>query len=185
MLLEAAPPQHVDCGMSAKSSIQDELKQRRPFASTAAEAAAALLRTGDMARRYYEQQVEPYGITFHQYNVLRILRGAGPAGLPTLEIADRMIEQTPGITRLIDRLVAKKLVRRRRVPADRRKVLCTVTPAGLALLEELDAPLDAWDEELMAGISEPDLDRLIRVLDRIRRTLGAAVGPVEPEAPPG
>lgn len=174
MLLEAGPPSHVDSCMSGKSSIQEELKQRRPFASLAAEAAAALLRTGDMARRYYEERVQPYGITFHQFNVLRILRGAGPTGLPTLEIADRMIEQTPGITRLIDRLVAKKLVRRRRVAADRRKVLCVVTPAGLALLEELDAPLDAWDDELMQGIGKADLEQLIRALERIRRTIGGA-----------
>lgn len=162
--------------MSRKSSIQNELRQRRPFASLAGEAAAALLRTGDMARRYYEQRVEPYGITFHQYNVLRILRGAGPAGLPTLEIADRMIEQTPGITRLIDRLVSKKLVRRRRVTADRRKVLCAVTADGLALLAELDAPLDAWDDELMEGVGQADLECLIGALEAIRRTLGGRVG---------
>lgn len=159
--------------MGKESRIQAELKQRRAFASLRGEAAAALLRTGDLARRYYEGMVEPYGITFHQFNVLRILRGAGPQGLPTLEIADRMVEKAPGVTRLIDRLLRKGLVERRQVEEDRRKVLCAVTPAGLALLERLDAPLDAWDDELMSGLSEAELEGLILYLDRIRSALGA------------
>lgn len=159
--------------MDRKSRIQEELKQRRPFASLRGEAAAALLRTGDMARRFYEHMVEPYGITFHQYNVLRILRGAGPDGLPTLEIADRMIEETPGVTRLIDRLVGKGLVERRRVEEDRRKVLCAVTPTGLSLLDRLDAPLDRWDDELMSRLSEAELQTFIHALDRIRSALAA------------
>lgn len=124
-----------------------------------------------MARRYYEALVAPYDITFHQYNVLRILRGAGREGLPTLEIAERMIEKTPGITRLIDRLAASGLVERRQDPDDRRRVLCAVTPRGLALLKELDDPLDAWDDRLMDGFSEGELEGFIEALDRIRSTL--------------
>lgn len=157
--------------MPRKSRIQEELKQRRPFASLRGEAAAALLRTGDLARRYYEELVTPFGITFHQYNVLRILRGAGPAGLPTLEIAARMIEQTPGITRMIDRLVAKRLVERRRPEDDRRKVFCAVTAEGLALLRQLDQPLDEWDDALMDGFGDPQLLEFIEAMDRIRKTL--------------
>ncbi len=89
------------------SRIQQEIKQTVPFQSKAEEAAIALMRTADLVRRGVEAIVAPYGITSQQYNVLRILRGAGEKGLPTLEIAERMIEQTPGITRLIDRLERK------------------------------------------------------------------------------
>lgn len=135
------------------------------------EAATALLRTGDMVRRYYERRVEPYGITFQQYNVLRILRGAGPDGLPTLEIGERMIQEAPGVTRLVDRLVRKDMVIRGRAIDDRRKVICRITPAGLDLVAELDEPCVRWDEELMAKLSEKDLESLIAILDRVRNVL--------------
>src|SRR5215470_7514740 len=98
------------------------------------------MRTADLVRRHATALIEPQGITLQQYNVLRILRGAGADGLPTLEVADRMIEQTPGVTRLLDRLEAKQLVRRQRCPKDRRQHLCWITPKGLALLRKLDAP---------------------------------------------
>src|SRR5438067_12213601 len=99
------------------------------------------MRTADVIRRFIGTVIEPHGITSQQYNVLRILRGAGLEGLPTLEIAERMIEQAPGITRLLDRLEAKKLVRRERPSDNRRQVLCYVTKAGLDLVRELDAPI--------------------------------------------
>ena len=78
--------------MPRKSAIQAEIKQRRPFASPSAEAVVALARTSDLARRRLSELVEAHGLTLQQYNVLRILRGAGAQGLPTLDIAGRMIE---------------------------------------------------------------------------------------------
>ena len=89
------------------SALQREIRQRRPFQSAGHEAVLGLLRTADLVRRLGTALVEPYGITLQQFNVLRILRGAGGDGLPTLEVASRMIEQTPGVTRLLDRLEAK------------------------------------------------------------------------------
>src|SRR5262249_27588175 len=108
------------------SAIQRELKQTRPFPSRRQEGAVALMRTADQLRHLLDKCLEPAGITTQQYNVLRILRGARPERLPTLEIAERMIERTPGITRLLDRLEAKQLVHRERFSSDRRQVLCTV-----------------------------------------------------------
>src|SRR5258706_12493191 len=96
--------------LTVPRTIIEELKQTKPFPSKRQEAAVALLRTADVIRRLFGAVVEPKGITVQQYNVLRILRGAGEPGLPTLDIAERMIETTPGITRLIDRLETKKLV---------------------------------------------------------------------------
>ena len=89
--------------------------------------------------------IEPYGITPQQYNVLRILRGAGAEGLPTLSIGERMIEQTPGVTRLVDRLERKGLVERTPCAKDRRRVFCRMTAKGLELLKELDDPVNRWD----------------------------------------
>lgn len=153
--------------MSA-SALQREIRQRKPFRSSTQEATVGLLRTTDQVRRTLAGVVEPRGITLQQYNVLRILRGARPRGLPTLEIAARMVEHAPGITRLLDRLEAKTLVRRRRHPGDRRQVLCRISPAGLRLLAGLDAVVQRADESTLGVLSRRDLRRLIALLDRIR-----------------
>jgi len=154
-----------------QSRLQIEIKQTRPFGSTSQEAALALMRTADMVRRAVAGLVEPHGITPQQYNVLRILRGAGDRGLPTLEIAQRMIEQTPGITRLIDRLETKKLVLRERCATDRRQVFCRITTGGLAMLEQLDAPLQSREKQTLGGLNDEELAQLIALLDRAREGL--------------
>ena len=159
---------------SSRSSIQREIKQRRPFPSRAQEAVVSLARTTDRMRRQLERVVEPHGITLQQYNVLRILRGAGEKGLPTLEIASRMIEQTPGITRLLDRLEAKGLVRRERCPHDRRQMLCWATPAALRLLATLDDPIDRADRAAFARLTGAELATLVALLGKVRASLGPA-----------
>jgi DNA-binding MarR family transcriptional regulator len=156
------------------SRLQREIKQTKPFRSAAQEATLGLMRTADMVRRRGALLVEPEGITGQQYNVLRILRGAGPEGLPTLEIATRMIELAPGITRLLDRLEAKKLVHRERCPEDRRQVTCRITPGGLALLGRLDRIIDAADESFLGTLSLAEQRQLIRLLERIREHLDGA-----------
>ena len=101
-------------------------------------------------------------------NVLRILRGGGTDGVPTLEVAERMVEQTPGITRLLDRLEAKGFVKRQRCPKDRRQHLCWITPKSAALLEKLDGPMVQFGEQLMKGLKPEDRNTLIRLLDALR-----------------
>ncbi|HEV2844013.1 MAG TPA: MarR family transcriptional regulator, partial [Thermoanaerobaculia bacterium] len=144
------------------SPILREIRQSKPFRSKGQEVLVALLRTADVVRRAISRVLEPYDITPQQYNVLRILRGAGEQGLPTLEIADRMIEQAPGVTRLLDRLEAKGWVRRQRCPEDRRQVLCWLTPAGLDLVTQLDEPVESADAEAVAELSPEDQDHLLR-----------------------
>jgi DNA-binding MarR family transcriptional regulator len=150
------------------SRLQQEIKQNKPFRSTAQEASLGLLRTVDVLRRRMAALIEPHGITGQQYNVLRILRGAGSEGLPTLEIAERMIEQAPGITRLLDRLETKGLVHRERCPEDRRQVTCRITSTGLTLLGRLDQVVNEADESVMGGLNVSEQKQLIRLLDRIR-----------------
>ena len=150
------------------SPLQRELKQNRPFAAPTQEAAVALMRTADLMRRALSAVVEPLDITIQQYNVLRILRGAGERGLPTLEIAERMIEQAPGITRLIDRLAAKELVERERCDTDRRQVFCRITREGLALLVRLDQPVEEAEKDALRDLTDPQLARLWSLLDRAR-----------------
>src|SRR5262245_8675532 len=150
------------------SRLQQELKQRKPFQSVAQEALLGLMRTTDLVRRQAAAVIEPHGITLQQYNVLRILRGGGADGVPTLEIADRMIEQTPGITRLLDRLEAKGFVKRQRCQKDRRQHLCWITPKSAALLEKLDTPMVEFGEHLMKGLTPDQRIALVHLLDAFR-----------------
>lgn len=162
------------------SPLQTELRQRRPFPSPQAEALVGLLRTADLVRREATALFDAHGLTLQQYNVLRILRGAGPEGLPTLEIAARMIEVAPGITRLLDRLERKDLVQRLRCPKDRRQVLCSITPAGLALLARLDEPVASSDARLLGGLTPERLAQLIALLDDLRAHVLARTDPPAP-----
>lgn len=150
------------------SRLQQELKQTRPFPSLAAEATVALMMTADVVRRSIAEEIEREGITSQQYNVLRILRGAGESGIPTLEIVERMIEKTPGITRLLDRLEAKQLVRRERCPTDRRQVLCWITASGLDTLARLEEPLARREKAAMGKLGRRDLENLLALLETVR-----------------
>jgi DNA-binding MarR family transcriptional regulator len=153
-----------------QTTTQAAIKQRKPFRSQGHEATVAVLHTADLVRRRLTETVEPFGITLQQFNVLRILRGGGDAGVATLEVANRMVEQAPGITRLLDRLEAKELVRRQRCPKDRRQNLCWISDAGRALLDRVDEPAVRASEACMAGLSQADLTELLHLLDRIRAT---------------
>ena len=128
-----------------------------------------LLSTADHIRAYFETLCAPFDITGQQYNVLRILRGAEPAGLPTLMIAERMIERTPGITRMIDRLESKGLVVREIRPNDRRYVHCRITEKGLNLLELLDEPVEEFNYVAFQGLSKAELGQLIALLEKTRQ----------------
>ena len=155
------------------SSILRELRQSKPFPSNREEAFVGILRTADMLRWRLSEILEPEGITLAQFNVLRILRGAKETGLPTLEIGARLVEQAPGITRLIDRLELMGLARRERPRADRRQVLCHIEKKGLLLLARLDTTVPQASEVLFAGLTSAEIDQLITALDAIRRACAA------------
>jgi DNA-binding MarR family transcriptional regulator len=127
-----------------------------------------ILRTAGVLRRSYSDLFDKRDITYQQYNVLRILRGAGSRGLPTLEIVKRMIEQTPGITRLLDRLEGKQLIRRERPASNRRQVICYVTQKGLDLLREMDRPLLERVNAAGRCLSNAEVEKLMNYLERIR-----------------
>ncbi|HEX5134466.1 MAG TPA: MarR family transcriptional regulator [Thermoanaerobaculia bacterium] len=156
--------------MAAKArGLQAELKQRKPFHSPAQELSVGLLRTADVLRHVLADQVRADGITLQQYNVLRILRGAGEEGLPTLEIAARMIERAPGVTRLLDRLEKKGLAERRRCSPDRRQILCFITTSGLRLLAKLDARVTSAEEAFAQTLGKTTVRQVNRALETLRR----------------
>ena len=127
-----------------------------------------LLSTADRIKTAFETVCTPFDLTGQQYNVMRILRGAEPMGLPTLTIAERVIERTPGITRMIDRLEAKGLVEREVRPHDRRCVYCRISKKGLKLLELLDEPVNEFNQRAFAALSDSEIEKLVAVLLKIR-----------------
>jgi DNA-binding MarR family transcriptional regulator len=128
------------------------------------DAVTAVWRAADRLKREFAAIIEPRGITLQQHNVLRILRGAGQEGLPTLTIAESMIERAPGITRLIDRLENKGLITRERHKSNRRQVLCKITPEGLRLLASLDPLVDAANLRIFAHVTDEQLQTLTDAL---------------------
>jgi DNA-binding MarR family transcriptional regulator len=153
-------------------ALLDEIKQTKPFPNRGSEAVVALLRTANALRRHGEEVVGQQGLTMQQYNVLRILRGARTP-LPTMEIAERMIEPAPGITRHINNLEERGLVRREQWGGDRRCVLCQISPAGLKVLEALEEPINAWDAAILRNLSEEQVTNLLAILDVIRASVSA------------
>ena len=155
------------------SALRDEIKQTRPFRSAASEAVVSILRTAAVLQRHLSQVVTVESITIQQYNVLRILRGAGTVGLPTLAIRDRMIEEAAGITRLLDKLETAGFVVRERSTPDRRQVLCKITPVGLRLLTQLDEPVDAANENAIAMLGDAEKAALVELLGAVRAGLSS------------
>ena len=153
----------------AHKKVSRPRAKKRPRQPHARTAYSTLLSTADKVRTFFETVCAPFDITGQQYNVLRILRGAEPAGLPTLTIAERMIERTPGITRMIDRLEAKGLVAREVRPHDRRCVFCRITEKGLSLLKLLDGPVEEANRAAFRGLSAAELGQLVALLVKARR----------------
>ena len=155
------------------SALREELQQTRPFHTAAHEAVVSILRTAAVVQRRIAVVLEASGVTTQQYNVLRILRGAGDAGLPTLAIRDRMIEESAGITRLLDKLARAGYVNRERSTPDRRQVLCQITPTGLELLAALDEPVDRANSIAVAMLDDREQRSLIELLGAIRAAYAA------------
>ena len=153
---------------SISGFIQREIKQKKPFTSLETEALVGIVIVADVLRRACASVVEQGGVTSHQqYNVLRILRGAGAKGLPVREIAARLVEKAPGITRFIDQLESRGLITRRRSTSDRRQVFCRITSSGLKLLRRLDKPVEEWEKKSMSMLTRGKLKQLLICLGKI------------------
>jgi DNA-binding MarR family transcriptional regulator len=151
--------------------LQSELKQSRPFKSRAQEAYLSIQRTAAILEHAFEGALRPSGITATQYNVLRILRGAGPGGLCRSEIGDRLVRRVPDVTRLLDRLERMGLIARARSGNDRRYVTTRITKAGLKVLDELEGPIDAIHARQFAPLDDTRLKTLVELLATLREHL--------------
>lgn len=151
------------------SLLEQELGFTRPIDERELELVLSVFMTADLVRGELAEELSAHGLTLQQHNVLRILAGAGPKGMPVLEVGEKLIEASANITRLIDRLAAKGLCERHRCDADRRLVRARLTPAGRELLERLKAPLLARRRALCSGLTSGQVERLCESLERVRR----------------
>jgi DNA-binding MarR family transcriptional regulator len=128
----------------------------------------ALLQAADTLGQQAEHFLKPAGLTGAQYNVLRILRGAEPEGLPCSGIADRMISHDPDMTRLLDRMEKRGLITRERQTDDRRVVKTRITPQALSLLKTLDQPVRELHKRQFRHMSPQRLKILFDLLEEVR-----------------
>ena len=152
--------------------LRKEIKQSRPFASLEQEAYLSLGRTWAVLEHALVEALKGHGITPTQYNVLRILRGAGDSGLCRAEVMERMVARVPDATRLLDRMESVGLISREREAEDRRFVTTRLTDEGARILAELDEPVLELHRAQFAGLDPTDLRTLIGLLEHARGDCG-------------
>jgi DNA-binding MarR family transcriptional regulator len=151
------------------SALRAELRQRKPFTSLEQEAFLNIARTEAALRHHLERVLRPFDISFTQYNVLRILRGAGQGGLCRNEIRDRLVDRMPDVTRLLDRMEETGWVTRNRGTEDRRQVSTYLTKAGKDLVDSLDEPVAAEHARRLGHMTKTQLRTLIELLTAARQ----------------
>ena len=137
----------------------------------------SLLRTADTLTRGAETLLKPFGLSGQQYNILRILRGAGDCGLACREIGCRLISRDPDITRLLDRMESRGLIVRTREETDRRVVKTRITADGLRNLHDLDEPVRELHRRQLRGLPAKQLRQLSLLLERARAQVEAPDSP--------
>jgi len=148
--------------------LKDEIKQGKPFESLESEVMLNVARTADALSRGGEEILKLVGLSPNQYNVLRILRGAGEQGLCCREVAERMVTRDPDITRLVDRLERRSLLTRSRDSKDRRIITVRITPDGLKILKDLDGPMEEYNRNRLSHMDKADLRKLSDLLEAAR-----------------
>lgn len=148
--------------------LRQEIKQKKPFSGIHEEAVLGILRTADVVVVPMNEVLRGANLSQSQYNILRILRGAGAEGLPCGEISNRMVRRDPDLTRLLDKLEARELVARSRGTADRRVVLATITAKALELLAQLDEPIESSLKQALSGMPASRLRLLVELLEEAR-----------------
>lgn len=149
-------------------SLKSAIKQTKPFKSLGEELLLTLVRAAADLEHQMAQDFRPFGLTTTQYNVLRILRGAGADGLCRHEIGDRLVRQVPDVTRLLDRMEEAELIVRERGGEDRRYVTTRLTPQGLALVNKLDSEIVAMQERQIGHLNEKQIKTLLGLLEKLR-----------------
>lgn len=150
------------------SGLGAELKQNKPFETLEEEAMLSIARTAAIIEHQATQALKPYNLSLSQYNVLRILRGAGADGLCRNEVGKRLVTEVPDVTRLLDRMEEAGLISRQRGAEDRRYVTTRITRKGLDLVGRLDRPVRELHQAQLGHVGKKTLRALIDALAEVR-----------------
>jgi DNA-binding MarR family transcriptional regulator len=161
---------HNDYYHRMAGKLQAELRKKKPFEVLEQEVMLNLMKTAHALAHPFTQLFKKSGLTESTYNVLRILRGHGDAGVPCHEIAEQMVSYDPDLTRLLDRLETAKLVKRERSCTDRRVIMARIAPEGLKILSQLDHPILELHRHQLQHMSPTKLRTLIDLLEEARGT---------------
>jgi DNA-binding MarR family transcriptional regulator len=153
--------------------LQAEIGQTRPFELIEEEAMLNVVRTAEVLQRTMADFLREFDLSPVQYNVLRILRGAGAAGATCSQIGERLLTRDPDITRLLDRMEARGLILRERSSEDRRVVITRISGAGSALVDSMDQPLRKLSKSKLGKFGRDGLAELIAGLERMREAFEA------------
>jgi DNA-binding MarR family transcriptional regulator len=146
------------------SKLQLEIKQTKPFPHLREEVLLNLARTAAVVGHELEQRLRPHGLSQTQYNVLRILRGAGETGLCQYEIRDRLVAQVPDVPRILTRMEKAKWITRVRGEGDRRVMMAYISDDGLRILAELDSLVTGWTGSMLTRLSDDQMKELNELL---------------------
>lgn len=146
--------------------LEEEIKQHK-FKSEQHKAVLNILFTANRIQQLQKEFFEPYGITGQQYNILRILRGQHPNRICAYELKSRMLDKNSDVSRLLDRLIGKKLIDKTPSKQDKRAYEIRITTQGLSLLNKLDSVIGSLDTEVMK-LSGTDAKKLNALLDKCR-----------------
>lgn len=154
-----------------EGGLQQTIQQERPFHSLQHEAYLSILRTAVELSHTTDKFLKRFGVSQAQFNVLRIVQGAGTEGLGRNEIAERMVTVTPDMTRLLDRLEAAGLVIRKRDREDKRHTSTTITAAGRKLLQEVEEPLMQLHRKQFSQLGTKQIRPILAALEAVRVSL--------------
>lgn len=149
-------------------TIAKSIRLTRPFRSLQEKVLISMLRTTDKITRVPREVLRRHSLSIQQYNVMRILRGAGRSGLQTYQVVERMVTRAPNITRLVDKLEHKGYIRRARSRKDMRVINLSITSRGRQILRELDKPMDRASLLAVTGLTTAEQRGLVKLLDKLR-----------------
>ena len=151
--------------------LEEAIQQKTPFQNEWQKAVVNIIYTHNWIQERHKTLFKPHGITTQQFNVLRILRGQYPNPISTSNIRERMLDRMSDVSRIVDRLVKKKLVVRKTCKTDKRLVDVVINQEGLDLLKELDTDINKFDEKILS-LSKEEVQQLNELLDKLRSNDG-------------
>ncbi len=151
--------------------IKEEIRQTKPIRTSGEELILSLVKTVDLLKTGFDSVLKEHDLTQSQFNILRICRGAEGEGRTCSEISERMLTKVPDVTRLLDRMIKKSLVKRERCTSDRRIVWIFITDVGLSLINTVSPIVEQYTDSITEHIPDTDIAQSIQIVNTLRKNI--------------